>query len=242
MISIAIFTFQRQKMLKRCLASLSVEEVTDILIFNDDESNPLAKEGLELSYKMSELVQIYNPGDFGFKGRAFRKPIYLNKAIQMAKSDKILFSDDDGIFAKDAVLKHLYALDKHVFCAGSIIRDRLLNRQSKSILQGTNYSFQRDFLNTIGGYDENYVQSEGGGDVDFWYRIYNAAQEKGLPTAYINSASQKVMARSKRKKGYRNIDPREYTLKKHDLELDGPMYKWFPEIRKKSNWMNIIDE
>ena len=35
---------------------------------------------------------------------------------------------------------------------------------------------------------------------------------------------------------------KEYTLKKHNLNLSGPMYKWFPEIRNKSNWMTIIDE
>ena len=108
---------------------------------------------IRVSYKLINSKQI-------------RSGEFLNKAIQMAKSDKILFSDDDGIFVKDAVLKHLYALDKHVFCAGAIIRDRILKRQSKSILQGTNYSFQRDFFNTIGGYDETYVQSEGGGDVE----------------------------------------------------------------------------
>jgi hypothetical protein len=94
----------------------------------------------------------------------------------------------------------------------------------------------------VRGYDENFTKSMGGGDVDFWYRIYNYATINNTPTAYLPNAIQKVTSKSTRKKGSRELNPKEYTLKKHNLNLSGPMYKWFPEIRNKSNWMTIIDE
>ena len=194
-----------------------------------------------MSAELQRLIKIYNPGDFGFSGRAFRKPIYLNKAIELARCDTILFSDDDGIFNPNAIDTHVNNLKEHVFCAGSIIRDRLLNRKSKSILQGTNYSFQKQFFKDVGGYDEAFVKSHGSGDVDFWYRIYQHVQHNKLPVAFLTNACQNVTVGSKRKKNKREMDPRKYTLKKHDLTLSGPMYKWFPEIRDKSKWMTVID-
>ena len=94
----------------------------------------------------------------------------------------------------------------------------------------------------MGGYDENFTKSMGGGDVDFWYRIYNYATINNTAIAYLPNAIQKVTSISTRKKGSRKLNPKEYTLKKHNLNLSGPMYKWFPEIRNKSKWMTIIDE
>ena len=36
------------------------------------------------------------------------------------------------------------------------------------------------------------------------------------------------------------MDPKDYTTKKHNLNMSGPMYKWFKEIRNKQNWMDIL--
>jgi hypothetical protein len=216
--------------------------VSEILLFNDDETKELELSSLSLSAELQRLIKVYNPGDFGFSGRAFRKPIYLNKANELAQNDTILFSDDDGIFNSNAVETHVNNLKKYVFCAGTIIRDRLLNRKSKSILQGTNYSFQKQFFKDVGGYDETFAQSQGGGDVDFWYRIYQFVQLHKLPVAFLQNACQNVTVRSERKKKIRKMDPREYTLKKHKLTQLGSMYKWFPEIRDKSTWMQIIND
>ena len=109
-------------------------------------------------------------------------------------------------------------------------------------MQGTNYAFNRNFFNLLGGYDENFTNSMGGGDVDFWYRIYNYVTMNNTPIAYLPNAIQKVTSKSTRKMISHKLNPKEYTLKKHNLNLSGPMYKWFPEIRNKSNWMTIIDE
>ena len=242
MISIAVFTFQRNHRLINCLESIDSSSVSEILLFNDDEKKELELSSLSVSAELQRLIKIYNPGDFGFSGRAFRKPIYLNKAIELARCDTILFSDDDGIFNPNAIDTHVNNLKEHVFCAGSIIRDRLLNRKSKSILQGTNYSFQKQFFKDVGGYDEAFVKSYGSGDVDFWYRIYQYVQLHKLSVAFLQNACQNVTVRSERKKTKREMDPREYTIKKHRLTQFGSMYKWFPEIRDKSTWMQVIND
>ena len=241
MITVAIFTFKRNRRLTQCLQSIHSQFVNEILLFNDDETQQLNLSQFNLSDDLKSLITTYNPGDFGFNDRIFRKPIYLNKAILLAKNDTILFSDDDGIFTPGAVDAHVTALNDYYFCAGSIIRNRFLNRKSKSILQGTNYSFQKQFFNDVGGYDEAYTKSKGGGDVDFWYRIYQHVQRHKLPVAFLTNACQNVTVGSERKKNKRDIDPREYTLNKHHLTQSGPMYKWFPEIRDKSKWMTVID-
>ena len=242
MISIAVFTFRRNHRLKQCLKSIDCSSVREIILFNDDEKKELELSSLSLSAELQRLIKIYNPIDFGFSERTFRKPIYLNKAIELARCDTILFSDDDGIFNSNAVDAHVNNLKKYVFCAGSIIRDRLLNRKSKSILQGTNYSFQKQFFKDVGGYDEAFVKSQGGGDVDYWYRIYQYVQIHKLPVAFLSNACQNVSIRSERKKKRREMNPREYTLKKHRLHQIGAMYKWFPEIRDKTTWMQIIND
>ena len=238
MITLAVFTFKRNDRLLKCIQTIDSKNVNEILIFNDDESSELTLNKLGLNNK---IIRIFNPSDWDFSGRKFRKPIYLNKAIEMAKNDKVLFSDDDGEFNKGAIDLHYNALDKFRFTAGSIIRDRFLNRISKSILQGTNYAFQKSFFSKLGGYDETFCDSMGGGDVDFWYRIYNLIQSQNIPVAFLPNAIQKVTAKSSRNKIIRELDPKSYTLKKHGLELDGAMYKWFPEIRDKQKWMTVID-
>jgi len=239
LITLVLFTFKRTDRLLKCLQTIDSKNVDEILIFNDDESTDLSINELDLNHK---IIRLFNPSDWGFSGRKFRKPIYLNKAIEIAKNNKILFSDDDGRFDIGSIDLHHDTLNKFNFSAGTIIRDRLLNRISKSILQGTNYAFKKSFFLELGGYDEKFCDSMGGGDVDFWYRIYNLSQTQNIPVAFLPNAIQKVTAKSSRKKNGRNLDPREYTLNKHGLNLDGPMYKWFPEIRDKQKWMTIIDD
>ena len=52
---------------------------------------------------------------------------------------------------------------------------------------------------------------------------------------------KKSLQKVHEKKNTQNLDPKKYTLNKHGLNLDGPMYKWFPEIRDKQKWMTVID-
>ena len=242
MITLAVFTYDREQRLSQCLQSINSLFVNEILLFNDNETQDLNISQLQLPPDLVKYIKIYNPIDFGYTNRSFRKPIYLNKAVEISENDTILFSDDDGIFSMGAVDNHVNALKDFVFCAGSIIRRRLLNRKSKSILQGTNYSFKKQFFKDVGGYDEAYVKSKGGGDVDFWYRIYMYVKLHKLPVAFLPNASQNVTVKSERKKNTSEMDPRVYTLNKHRLNLKGPMYKWFPEIRDKSKWMHIFND
>ena len=238
MLTIAIFTYKRLDLLNRCLESLDSKYISEILIFNDDETNTLSFKNLN---KKDDIIKIFNPIDFGFVNRKFRKPIYLNKAIELCENDLIIFSDDDGVFSKGAIDKHVNALNKYYFSAGSIARSRFLSRISKTILQGTNYGFRKSFYNSVGRYDENFVKSMGGGDVDFWYRIYNYVKENKLPVAFLPNAIQRVNSNSKRKKFFLDMDARQYTIEKHKLNLKGPMYKWFNYIRDKYQWMNVIE-
>ena len=56
----------------------------------------------------------------------------------------------------------------------------------------------------MGGYDENFTKSMGGGDVDFWYRIYNYVTMNNTPIAYLPNAIQKVTSISTRKRVHVN--------------------------------------
>ena len=178
----------------------------------------------------------------GFVGILGFKDLEKNTLRKMGHSLYKRGPDDDGIFSSGAVDAHVKALQDFPFCAGSIIRNRLLKWKSKSILQGTNYSFQKQFIKDVGGYDENYINSRGSGDLDFWYRIYKYVKLHKFPVAFLPNASQYVAVKSERKNNTSAMDPREYTLNKHGLNLKGPMYKWFPEIRNKSKWMQIIND
>ncbi len=240
MLTVAIFTYKRLDRLNRCIESLDSKNISEILIFNDDEEESITSDKLVLKKSQKDIIKINNPSDFNFSDRKFRKPIYMNKAIKIAKNELLLFTDDDGIFQEGVIDLHFNALEKYPFTAGSIIRSKLLNRISKSILQGTNYAFRKDFFNNVGGYDEFFTESMGGGDIDFWLRIYRYTKKNNIPVAFIPSAIQKVVSKSKRIKKHTLLDPRKYTLKKHNLTLQGPMYSWFKEIRDKYKWMDII--
>lgn len=244
MISVAIFTYKRPDLLIKCLSSLSGNTcINDLIIFNDDEASELKESQLLSVLGTSEFggIRIFNPSDFGFYDRAFRKHIYMNQTLELAKNEKILFSDDDGRFSVGAVDLHCHALDDYHFCAGAIIRDRIFGRISKSILQGTNYSFRKSLLRALGGYDVAFARSQGGGDVEFWYRIYQYVRANNLPVAFLPGAIQRVTAKSTRRKKDRVLDPREYFTQKHGIEQAGPMYKWFPDIRNKQLWMDYIN-
>ena len=242
MLTIAIFTYKRLANLNNCLQSLDSRKISEILIFNDDEKKELKLNNLSLKKEQQDIIKIYNPLDFGFSNRAFRKPFYINKAFEISKNNLLLLSDDDGLFNPGTIDSHYNALKEHPFCAGGIVRSKLLNKISKSILQGTNYAFRKDFFYAVGKYDENYIKSMGGGDVDFWYRIYNYVNEKNISVAFLPNAIQKVnSSKSTRNKISQSIDPKDYTMNKHNLKLSKPMYKWFKNIRDKHKWMNVLN-
>ena len=239
MLSVVVFTYNRPGALEKCINSIKGGNIGEILIFNDDET-----QNLEINYlpKSNTLLRIFNPSDFELSGRIFRKPIYINKAVELASFDKILLSDDDGIFSANAIDLHHRYLENHKFVAGSIIRDQYFNQKSKTILQGTNYSFHKDFFKKVGGYNENFSLSAGGGDPEFWFRIYNYVKKNNISVAYVSSAIQKVIGKKSRKRKNRQITPIKIFQEIHNFQPEGKMYKWFPEIRKKSNWMSVISK
>lgn len=241
MVSVVLFTYKRQERLITCLKSLAgSDSISEVLIFNDDESNELSLENFGEITSLFPEVRVFNPSSFGFTGREFRKHKYLNKSIELVKEEKILFSDDDGFYTKKAVDFHDKALDSHEFSAGGIVRSKIFRHTSKSILQGTNYAFRKSLLKELGGYDEEYAKSFGGGDAEFWYRIYNLLKKTNRSAAFLPKVKQTVIAKSTRRGKKGTMDAKEYTQKKHNINSDKPMYKWFPEIRNKKSWMTIV--
>jgi len=241
MISVVLFTFKRTERLRKTLSTmLSNSSIGEVLIFNDDETRMLTLSDLAPFDSSFPSIKLYSPADFGYTGRAFRKHLYMNKSMSLALHEKIFFSDDDARFSKQAIDLHDKALDHFHFCAGSIIRDPFFGRVSKTILQGTNYSFRKSFFQAVGGYDETFVKSMGGGDVDFWYRIYHYVTQHSIPVAYIPDAIQTVTGKSTRRNVQRDLDPKTYFTEKHSLSFKGPMYTWFPEIRDKKKWMTVL--
>jgi len=241
LITISITTYNRLTKLSQCLESIDSNQVNEILIFNDDEKNILTKDQIPLNTSILDYVHIYQPSDFGFYDRKFRKPFYINKALDIAKNDCVLISDDDGVFHDNCIKKHIEGLSNYNFCSGGIIKHRFLNKISTSILQGTNYSINKTLFNNIDRYDEFFINTDGGGDFDFWYRLYQFSKKTNTKLAYIPTAIQKVSGKSIRKRSATNrLKAKEYTLNKHSLNFTGPMYKWSPKIRNKK-WMTLID-
>ena len=93
MITVAIFTFKRNRRLTQCLQSIHSQFVNEILLFNDDETQQLDLSQFNISDELKSLITIYNPGNFGFNDRTFRKPIYLNKKtkLPMAELHQIIY-------------------------------------------------------------------------------------------------------------------------------------------------------
>ena len=243
MITIAISTYNRLSQLSQCLTSIDSTQVDEILIFNDDEKNKLNLKNISLENSIVDYINIYEPSNFKFYDRKFRKPFYINKALEIAKNKSVLISDDDVIFHKGCIDKHINALLKYPFCSGGIIKNNIIGKVSASILQGTNYSINKELFNDINGYDEFFMDTNGGGDFDFWYRLYQFSKKTDTKLAYIPTAIQKVSGKSVRKKNFSNkTKAKEYTLEKHSLNLTGPMYKWCPQIRNKKTWMDVIDD
>ena len=112
MITIAISTYNRLSQLSQCLTSIDSTQVDEILIFNDDEKNKLNLKNISLENSTIDCINIYEPSDFEFYDRKFRKPFYVNKALEIAKNNSVLISDDDALFYKGCIDKHIYALIK----------------------------------------------------------------------------------------------------------------------------------
>ena len=49
--------------------SLQSSYISEILIFNDDENSLLKHQDLTLDQDIIKIIKIFNPIDFGFKGR-----------------------------------------------------------------------------------------------------------------------------------------------------------------------------
>lgn len=241
MITLSICTYKRPEKINQCLNSIDIDLINEILIFNDDEKHELNINKLKIDEEILSKIKKFEPSDFNLSGRKFRKPFYMNQAALMAKSKNIFFSDDDAIFNKNCINKHVKLLNKYKFCCGGIRKNKWINKISASILQGTNYSMEIDFYNKVGGYDEFFIETNGGGDFDFWYRVYRYVKKNNIKTAYIPQALQRVHGNSSRNKKINDTENAKlYTLEKHNLNLNGPMYKWCPDIRNKALWMDVI--
>jgi len=240
MIAVALFTYRRPRELARCLETMrGNRSIAELLVFNDDETAPVDAGAVRAAAAAAPAVRVFNPSDFGYTGRAFRKHRYMNRAVDMITGDRIFFTDDDARFSAGAIDLHDAALDTYHFAAGAIVRDRLFGRRSRTILQGTNYSFRTGFFKAVGGYDEAFGRSMGGGDAEFWYRIHAYATAHATPVCRIPDAVQTVTGKSTRRGAHRTMDPRQYIMDKHGIRFPGPLYRWFPGIRDKKRWMAV---
>ena len=81
MLTVSISTYKRLDRLNQCIKSLDSKNISEILIFNDDEEKSITSDKLVLKKSQKDLIKIYNPSDFDFSDRKFRKPIYMNVYI-----------------------------------------------------------------------------------------------------------------------------------------------------------------
>ena len=60
MITLAVFTYNREQRLSQCLHSINSPFVNEILVFNDDETQDLDILQLQLSPELEKCIKIFN--------------------------------------------------------------------------------------------------------------------------------------------------------------------------------------
>jgi GT2 family glycosyltransferase len=108
-----------------------------------------------------------------------------NRAVNEARSDLIIFIDDDVVLPKDYVLRHLRSHDRTKYAAivGPVVENQKLidswglDWTGKELvgntreLRGGNFSIKRDVFIACGGFDEGFVRSANYEENDFARRL-----------------------------------------------------------------------
>jgi glycosyltransferase involved in cell wall biosynthesis len=115
-----------------------------------------------------------------------------NHATQLARSDTLLFLDDDNYFtSKNTLQKLLELMQSYDVLFGQITDSNGRVRAfSSHRVQGTSFAIHRHLLQDIGGFGIWTEQVSSGIDSDFWWKLYRHYQTvRPFPAAYSSALS-----------------------------------------------------
>ena len=138
-VSVIITTYNAEDWLQKVLIGFSVQSEKDIeIVIADDGSTPKTKEIIDsfASKFQHPIVHVWQEDD------GFQKSKILNKAILMANSDYLLFTDGDCIPRKDFVALHLKEKEEGYFLSGGYFK---LPMRISQLISEEDISFQKCF-------------------------------------------------------------------------------------------------
>lgn len=144
MVSIVLATYNWPEALKFCLESLGTQTDLDFEIIIADDGSTIPTKDIIDQAKKTYPVNITHLWQ---EDHGFRKTIILNKAIQAAKGDYLIFLDGDCIVQPDFVARHRELASEGHLITGS--RALLNPALTKRLLSSSNWNFQRFNANLL---------------------------------------------------------------------------------------------
>ena len=170
-----------------------------------------------------------------------------NKSVQLAKSNQLLFLDDDNyLISNNSIRNILNLFENYDFIVGQIQDNNGKLRSYNSYrVQGTTIGTKKDIFNQITGFGEWTEQYSCGVDSDFWIKIFNYFQKNNHLKACYSNQIITCDSHSKRWKKYTRF-LKELRLKYKFYNLyNCKNYKngKYNLSRNKKLWMdNLINE
>lgn len=175
-VSIIMSTYNRAHLLKKSLQCLALQTLSldlfEIIVINDGSTDNTAAVCEEMVKALPNMRYLSIAENAGW-GNA------LNLGVRQARSDLLIFTDDDCLPLKDWAERMLDALKKHALVAGCIISPlsnfvKLCHNISEfhpfmegrkagpvDFIAGANMGFRRSLFEEVGGfYSENTINSD----------------------------------------------------------------------------------
>ena len=211
LVTIYLVNHNYGRFLEKSIDSVLSQDFLDFeLIIIDDGSTDHSNQILN-NYEQIDKVNVVRQKNKGLS-------VTNNIALKMSSSRYIMRLDADDYLLPNAlrvltsrleadpdlvlVFPDYYEVDEY----GEILHRVKRNDFEKDVTlydipaHGACTMFRRDILREVGGYDEKFVESMGGGDIDFWYRIYQYTKKNTYRWALSLKLFKKLRLKVKDKK------------------------------------------
>ena len=168
-----------------------------------------------------------------------------NTALHFAKSENILFLDDDNYFISNNSLEIIVNLLNNYHLVFGQIQDSngRFRPYSSNRVQGTTFAIKKEVIQNAGGFGEWTELVSSGVDSDIWWKLYHYFKENTHLKACYTSRIQTIDSCSKRWKPYIKQYFRHRAVKSEFNKVHGCANYRNPKdnrSRIKSNWMDDL--
>ncbi len=168
-----------------------------------------------------------------------------NHGAELARSEYLLFLDDDNYFLSENTLTTLKELMKtYDVVFGQVEDSKGRSRSFKSHrVQGTSFAIQKDLIQKVGGFGEWTESVSSGIDSDFWWKLYQYHTTKESLRVAYTSAFRTVDSCSKRWKPFVGSFFRHRAVRKQFFKENGcKNYRSATHnpSRDKTHWMTDL--